>query len=163
MNEFNTIVFEGGAVLGISYIGALRELEKRMDITKVKYLCGSSVGSIFSLALSLNLTSYQIEELINKWRIILATRIPVMLLKMPWNTIVHYGLVSSDIVREMALSVLHTVYPDKNDITFDEIEKYVIITAVNLTDSYFFVASKQTTPKMSVVDAVVYSCCGNIF
>ena len=38
----------------------------------------------------------------------------------------------------------------------------MIITATNLTDSYLIVASKQTTPEMSVVDAVMYSCCGNI-
>ena len=163
MDKFNTIVFEGGAVLGISYIGALRELEKRIDMTKVKYLCGSSVGSIFSLALSLNLTSYQIEELINKWRVILLSRIPFILLKLPWNFLVQYGLVSSDIVREFAISILHIVHPDKNDITFAELERNVIITAINMTDSYFWVASKQTTPNMSVIDAVVYSCTGNIF
>ena len=30
------------------------------------------------------------------------------------------------------------------------------------TDSYLIVASKQTTPERSVIDAVMYSCCGNI-
>ena len=38
----------------------------------------------------------------------------------------------------------------------------MLITATNLTDSYFSVASKQTTPEMSVIEAVVHSCCGNI-
>ena len=54
------------------------------------------------------------------------------------------------------------IHPDKKDITFKELNKDVIITATNLTDSYFFVASKQTTPEMSVIEAVVQSCCGNI-
>ena len=54
-------------------------------------------------------------------------------------------------------------YPDKNDITFKETDKNLIITATNLTDSYFIVCSKQTTPNMSAVDAVVHSCCGNVF
>jgi len=50
----------------------------------------------------------------------------------------------------------------KKDITFKELDKDLIITATKLTDSYFFVCSKQTTPNMSAVDAVVHSCCGNI-
>ena len=85
-----------------------------------------------------------------------------MILKMPWNTIFNYGLIDHNIVREITLLALKTAHPDKNDITFNELEKDVIITATNLTDSYFFVCSKQTTPNMSVIDAVVHSCCGNI-
>ena len=162
MDKFNTIVFEGGAVLGVSYIGVVRELEKRIDMKTIKYLCGSSVGSIFALALSLNLTSSQLEELINKWRVALLSRIPFILLKLPWNVLINYGLISSDIVRELALMGLHMAHPDKSDITFAELERDLIITAINITDSYFWVASKQTTPNMSVIDAVVYSCTGNI-
>jgi hypothetical protein len=58
--------------------------------------------------------------------------------------------------------ILKKAYPGKKDITFKEIDKDLIITATNLTDSYFFVCSKQTTPNMSAVDAVVHSCCGNV-
>ena len=54
------------------------------------------------------------------------------------------------------------VYDKSKNISFKELDKDVIITATNLTDSYFFVASKQTTPELSVIDAVVHSCCGNI-
>ena len=57
---------------------------------------------------------------------------------------------------------LRMTHPDKKDITFKELQKDVVVTATNLTDSYFFVASKQTTPEMSVIEAVVHSCCGNI-
>ena len=83
-------------------------------------------------------------------------------LEEPWNTIFNYGLKDHSVVRGITLLALKTAHPDKNDITFQELEKDVIITATNLTDSYFFVCSKQTTPNMSVIDAVVHSCCGNI-
>jgi hypothetical protein len=91
------------------------------------------------------------------------SRIPFILLKLPWTVLINYGLVSSDIVRELALMGLRMAHPDKSDIMFAELERDVIITAINITDSYFWVASKQTTPNMSVIDAVVYSCTGNVF
>ena len=73
-----------------------------------------------------------------------------------------YGLINSVLIREFVLLFLDKAYPGRKDITFNELEKDLKITATNLTDSYFFVCSKQTTPNMSAVDAVVHSCCGNI-
>ena len=52
---------------------------------------------------------------------------------------------------------LKTAHRDKHDITFKVLKKDDMITATNLTDSYFFVCSKQTTPNMSVIDATVHS------
>ena len=72
-------------------------------------------------------------------------------------------MVDSSIVRELAMLALNKAYPDKKDITFKEIDKHLIVRTTNLTDSYFIVRSKQTTPNMSVVDAVVHPCCGNVF
>jgi len=89
-------------------------------------------------------------------------RIPGIALKLPWNIVFNYGLINNEILRDFAVIILHAVYPDRDDITFKELDKDLIITATNLTDSYFWVASKQTTPNMSVIDAVMYSCCGNI-
>ena len=73
-----------------------------------------------------------------------------------------YGLINSDIVRDIAVIALKAARPTKTDIRFKELERDLIITATNLTDSYLIVASKQTTPEMSVINAVMYSCCGNI-
>ena len=89
-------------------------------------------------------------------------RAPSVILKMPWSTIFNYGLIDHSIVREIALLALKTAHPDRNGITFKELEKDVIITATNLTNSYFFVCSKHTTPNMSLIAAVVHSSCGNI-
>ena len=44
---------------------------------------------------------------------------------------------SHSIVREIALLALKTAHPDRNDITFKELEKDVIVTATNLADSSF--------------------------
>jgi len=162
MDKINTLVFEGGAVLGIAYIGVIKELESRINFKNIKYLCGSSVGAIFAFILGLNITPAQIDSILNKIRLYSLMRIPGIALKLPWNIVFNYGLINNEILRDFAVIILHTVYPDRDDITFKELDKDLIITATNLTDSYFWVASKQTTPNMSVIDAVMYSCCGNI-
>ena len=64
-------------------------------------------------------------------------------MKMPWSAIVNYGLINSNIVKDICLLVLGTIHPDKKDITVKELQEDVIITATNLTDSYFFVASNH--------------------
>jgi predicted acylesterase/phospholipase RssA len=162
MDKINTLVFEGGGIYGYAYIGALKELQSRLEFSKIKYLCGSSAGALMAYALALGLKSHQIEDVVNKFRTQLLLRIPELAFKLPWNTFINYGLISNDIVRDIALLTLKASHIDKEDITFKELERDLIITGTNLSDSYFFVCSKQTTPNMSVIDAVVNSCCGNI-
>ena len=162
MDKINTLVFEGGGIYGYAYIGALKELQTRIDFTKIKYLCGSSAGALIAYALAIGLKPHQIEHVVDKFRTHMIFRTPGLALKLPWNTIFNYGLISNDIVRDFAVIGLTAIYPDKEDITFAELDRDLIITGTNLSDSYFCVFSKQTTPRMSVIDAVVNSCCGNI-
>ena len=162
MENINTRVFEGGAIYGVAYIGALLELEKRIDFKKIKYLCGTSVGSIISFALAMNMKAEDFEELLHKFRFTVLKQLPSMFFWLPYNVLFRYGLINSVLIREFVMLVLNKAHPGKKDITFKELDKDLIITATNLTDSYYFVCSKQTTPTMSAVEAVVHSCCGNI-
>ena len=163
MNKINTLVFEGGGIYGLAYIGALKELQKRVDFNNIKYVCGTSVGALIAFAIALGLKPEHMEDVVSKFRITILLRIPGILMRMPWNAIVNYGLINNiNIVKDICLIVLRTIHPDKKGLAFEEVQNDVIITATNLTDSYFFVASKQTTPEMSVIEAVVHSCCGNI-
>ena len=61
MENINTLVFEGGAIHGVAYIGAFLELEKRIEFKKIRYLCGTSIGSMVSFALALNLKAEDFE------------------------------------------------------------------------------------------------------
>ena len=61
MDKINTLVLEGGGIYGIAYIGALKELQSKLDFNKIKYFCGTSVGSLISFALGLALKAEQIE------------------------------------------------------------------------------------------------------
>ena len=117
---------------------------------------------MIAVGLSLGIDPDQFEDIVNKLRIQCLFRVPSIAMKIPWNAVFKYGLINSDIVRDIALIALKAAHPTKTDIKFRELERDSIITATNLTDSYLIVASTQTTPEMSVIDAVMYSCCGNI-
>jgi len=113
MENINTLVFEGGGIYGVAYIGALLELEKRIDFKKVKYLCGTSIGSLVSFALAMNLTAEDFEELTNKFRLATLKYLPSMIFWLPFNVLFRYGLINSVLIREFVLLVLNNDYPDK--------------------------------------------------
>lgn len=162
MNTTTALCFEGGALWGIAYLGALSELFKRIKRDNIQYYCGTSVGSIIAFALALGLTTQQIDDAFWKFRRYLLIRLPFIALKIPWNLVMNFGIAHSDVVRQGTLIFLREAYPNMNDITFREIPKGLIIPFTILNNSFYIVSSKQSTPNMSVIDAVSYSCCGNI-
>ena len=46
MDKINTIVLEGGGIYGLAYIGALKELQKRIDFNNIKYLWNPSKNAL---------------------------------------------------------------------------------------------------------------------
>ena len=100
MDKINTLVFEGGGIYGYAYIGALKELQSRLEFSKFKYSGGSSAGAL-AYALALGLKSHQIEDVVNKFRTQLVLRLPGLAFKPPWNTLINYGLISNEIVRDI--------------------------------------------------------------
>ena len=57
------IVFEGGGIKGLAYIGALRYLEERG--LKINNVAGTSVGSIFASLIAVGYTSSELQQLID--------------------------------------------------------------------------------------------------
>lgn len=65
-SEIENLVFEGGGVRALAYIGALRYLEEQNLVKNIKNLAGSSAGGIIATAISLGWTSVEIETLIKQ-------------------------------------------------------------------------------------------------
>ena len=83
MNEVNTLVSEDGGIYGLDYIGALKELQKRIDFNNIKYVCGTSVGALIAFAIALGSKPEHMEDVVSKFRIAILLRIPEILLRMP--------------------------------------------------------------------------------
>jgi NTE family protein len=67
MPKYRNLVFEGGGAAGISYAGALKELEQLVSedcfsLQDIQRVGGSSVGSITALLVCLNYTADEIAE-----------------------------------------------------------------------------------------------------
>ena len=59
------LVFEGGGMRGISFAGAIGELEKQGLLKDVEKVCGTSVGAITALTLALGYTAKEMEAIIS--------------------------------------------------------------------------------------------------
>lgn len=63
-NNFKNLVFEGGGVKGVAYIGALFELENREILQYISRVAGTSAGAITATLVSLNFTINEITKVI---------------------------------------------------------------------------------------------------
>ena len=61
--EYTSLVFEGGGVRGIAYVGIMRKLDERGIIPKIKNVGGSSAGSQMAALVALDFTVKEIEEI----------------------------------------------------------------------------------------------------
>lgn len=64
MTTIKNIVLEGGGMKGISYGGALLELENHIDMSKVENYAGTSAGAIVAVALASGYTPKQIAKMV---------------------------------------------------------------------------------------------------
>jgi predicted acylesterase/phospholipase RssA len=57
------LVFQGGSVKGIAYLGALEVLEREMDLTTIKRVAGTSAGAITASLMAVGCNVSRIKEL----------------------------------------------------------------------------------------------------
>jgi len=60
---FRNLVFEGGGVKGIAYVGALEVLERRGILGNIQRVAGTSAGAIIALLVGLNYSQSEIREI----------------------------------------------------------------------------------------------------
>lgn len=64
MNNIVNLVFQGGSVKGVAYLGALRALEKEGKLEGIRRVAGTSVGAITAAFLAVGCTVKELEELL---------------------------------------------------------------------------------------------------
>ncbi|HSJ24869.1 MAG TPA: patatin-like phospholipase family protein [Longimicrobiales bacterium] len=63
--QFRNLVFEGGGVKGIAYVGAMQVLEQRGHLTDIRRVGGTSAGAINALIVSLGYSNAEQLDLLN--------------------------------------------------------------------------------------------------
>ena len=56
------LVFEGGGVKGVAYVGALEKLEERNILSEIERVGGTSAGAITALLVGLNYSPEEIRD-----------------------------------------------------------------------------------------------------
>ena len=152
--KIKCLVFSGGAIRGITYIGCLKALEEYEIIKDVSIMSGSSAGAIFALLIILGYTSQQLESLclqldFEEFKDITSDSL--------LSFTINYGIDTGDKLMRL-ISILIKKKTKNSDITLQELYdltkiKFIITgTCVNTHSTEYF--SYESNPDMKVLDAI---------
>lgn len=142
-----TCLFGGGAIRGLAYVGAVRAMEElgmEFDI-----LGGSSVGSIIATLLACGYKSYELENLFMKVNFELFKDIHFGLGK---NFALSKGEIFIDWLNELISRKAEG--KNKNNLTFADLKKNLIIITTNLKTFTTQEFSKFATPDFEIAKAI---------
>ena len=155
--HFRNLVFEGGGVKGIAYVGALEVLDSRGILNDVERVAGTSAGSMIAVLVGLRYTADEIQEILknlnfknfldSSWGFVRDTK---RLLK-------EYGWYKGDFFRELIAGFIERK-TGNGEATFEDLHnsgKYreIYLVGANITTGLSEMYSHKKTPKMKVADA----------
>lgn len=158
---FKNLVFEGGGVKGIAYVGALRVLKQKSILGQIQRVGGASAGAIIALLVGLGYTVAELRQILgtlnfknfmdDSWGVIRDTD----------RLITHYGWYKGDFFRNWAAERV-AEKAGNGEATFQELKKSgnfldMYFMGTNLSTHFSEVFSFEHTPRMCVADAVRYS------
>jgi len=158
----HNLVFEGGGVKGIAYVGALRELDRRGVLPNIVRVGGTSAGAIVAVLVGLGYTPSEISD--NLWSLDFNK-----LMDDSWGIIrdvsrlvEHFGWYKGDYfqrwIQELILSKTGS-----RDITFKDLDnlckvdtklRSIYLIGTNLSTGLSEVFSSIHTPSMRLSEAV---------
>nr|WP_320192303.1 patatin-like phospholipase family protein [uncultured Desulfobacter sp.] len=154
---FKNLVFEGGGVKGIAYVGAMKVLEKEGILKNIKRVGGTSAGSINAVLFASGYSNQETLNVLNSldfndfkddnWGVLRDMK----------RLREEYGWYRGDFFRDWIAELLKKKTGRPN-ITFKALEEHsdrsLYVYASNLSTKFGEVYSPEHTPRMRVVDAV---------
>ena len=152
-----TCLFGGGAIRGVSYIGAIRAMEE-LGINPNR-LAGSSVGSIIASFLAVGYPAEELKDIFIKVNFELYKDISIGLGPL-------FALSKGEVFLEWVRELIEKKYYGdaykkgaNPAVTFKDIEKNLVIITTNLSNFECKEFSVQETPDYEIASAVRISCC----
>ena len=157
-NNFKyTCLFGGGAIRGVSYIGAVKALEELGIIPD--RLAGSSVGSIFAALLAFGYNAEELKDIFIKVNFELFKDISIGLGPL-------FAISKGEVFLEWVRELIEKKYYGENykkgvnpAVTFKDIKKNLVVITTNLSNFECKEFSKFDTPDYEIASAVRISCC----
>jgi NTE family protein len=159
--HFKNLVFEGGGVKGIAYVGAMEELSKRGIWDRIERVGGTSAGAINAVLAGLNYSVGETQDLLwnlnfnnlmdDSWGIVRDTE----------RLIQSYGWYKGDFFRNWIGAAIEKK-TGNSESTFADIEamremkkfRSVYVIGTNLSTRFSEIFSPEHTPRVCVADAV---------
>ncbi len=158
LEHIRNLVFEGGGVRGIAYLGAMEVLQKRGILQQVKRFCGTSAGSITSWLLC-----YYKDDMDEIEKIQRATNFSQFadddwgIIRDSYRLLNRYGWHKGDKFYQWAQGITQRRFK-KDHITFqqlyDETGNELLVVGYNVSKGKTILFSKERTPDLFVERAV---------
>ena len=159
--HFRNLVFEGGGVKGIAYVGATEVLEKKGILPNIQRVGGTSAGAINALLLGLNYTPAETKQILSEldfrnflddtWGVVRDTN----------RILAEFGWYKGDFFRRWICDRI-AAKAGNPDATFNDIHnqmgqkgfRELSFVGTNLSTGFAEVFSNEHTPRWCVADAV---------
>lgn len=168
---FQNLVFEGGGVKGIAYVGALQVLQDEGILPSIKRVAGTSAGAILAVLLGLGYTPDEIKEIMweldfknfmdDSWGIIQDSQ----------RLLHDFGWYKGDFFRRWIGDLIARKLGN-TEATFDDLvhahldcatTREIYLIGTNLSTGYSEVFSHEHTPRFCIADAARISMSIPIF
>lgn len=154
---FRNLVFEGGGVKGIAYVGAMKVLEKKRILKNIVRVGGTSAGSINALLLAAGFSNTETYNELKKLDFNDFKDDSWGALRDMKRLKDEYGWYKGNFFRDWIGDLLRKKTGSAN-ITFKALQEHskkeLYVYASNISTNFGEVYSPEHTPRMRVVDAV---------
>ncbi len=159
--RYKNLVFEGGGIRGVAYLGALHELSIAGILDGIESFAGTSAGSIAAAILACGGSIEFMEQFFGQTNFADLLDCSSWKLRNLYDIVSTWGLCSGDIITEKISAILKTLLGNP-DITFQQAHnitgKELIITGVCLSTRNVKYFSRRNYPDMQIALAIRISC-----
>ncbi|MGD8679905.1 MAG: patatin-like phospholipase family protein, partial [Lysobacterales bacterium] len=154
--QFRNLVFEGGGVKGIAYVGALDQLEKRKILNNIRRVGGTSAGAINAVLLATGHTTAETREILSRlnfknfmddsWGFVRDSK----------RLLDEYGWYKGDFFRDWIGGIIEDKAGNRYA-TFNDFRNLglrdLYLVGTNISTGYSEVFSAEHTPRVPVAEA----------
>jgi NTE family protein len=156
--QFRNLIFEGGGVRGIAYIGAMNVLEKRGILENIRRVGGTSAGAINALIFALGYSISEQKDILASTDFTRFKDSSFGVLPNILRLVQKFGWYKGDYFQNWIGDLIERKL-DKRDATFGDLKKKaelpaLYITGTNLTTQYAEVFSHERNAEMPLAKAV---------
>ncbi|MBK2124468.1 alpha/beta fold hydrolase [Fangia hongkongensis] len=157
IRAFRNLVFEGAGVRGIAYSGAITALESLGVLENIHRYAGTSAGGIYAIFLAVGYNAKEIEEIVRNINYAEFTDASRNFLSNSTRLLTDYGWYKGDAFVEYMRALIEKKTGD-GEISFSMLKartgKDLYITGTNLSHACAEVYSAESTPDMSLTEAI---------